>query len=78
MAVDKLHRQDVVLDLECDVPIGRSRTVVQSGVLPCFVAGTTIHSRSGIESTKWNVIPEEVVTDAHSLFSIDSSLETYQ
>lgn len=78
MAVDKLHRQDVVLDLECDVPIGRSRTVVQSSVVPRFAAGTTIHSRSGIESTKWNIIPEKVVADAYSLFSIDSSLETYQ
>lgn len=28
VALDKLYRQDVVLDLECNVPVGCSRTVV--------------------------------------------------
>lgn len=78
VALDKLHRQDVVLDLERDVPVGRGRAVVQSGVYTRSTAGTTVHPRSGTESTERNAVPEKVFADADSLFEIDGTLAAHQ
>jgi len=77
VALDKLHRQNVVLDLERDVPVGRGRAMVQPGVCPRSTTGATVHARSGIESIERDIVPEKVVADAHTLFPINSTLEAY-